>query len=58
MIAQEIETVFPELITHDLQGYKRVNYMVLSAILIEGFNQQQQQIESLEARLTAIEEAQ
>ncbi|RAP34365.1 hypothetical protein DID80_07335 [Candidatus Marinamargulisbacteria bacterium SCGC AAA071-K20] len=56
VIAQEVEEVFPELVGHDSQGYKRVNYMFLSAILIEGFNQQQAKIDTLEARLQALED--
>lgn len=57
VIAQELEKEFPELVNVGSDGYKRVNYMLLSAILVEALNEQQTKIESLEKRLNALERA-
>jgi hypothetical protein len=64
VIAQEVEAVFPELVTITGQdGYKAVDYSRLSAVLIEAVkalqaekDAQQQQIGSLEAGLAALEQ--
>jgi Chaperone of endosialidase len=48
VIAQEVEAVFPELVTTDEQGLKRVNYVGLIAPLIEA-------VKELDERLTALE---
>jgi Chaperone of endosialidase len=51
VIAQELEQVFPELVTTDEHGVKRVNYIGLIAPLIEA-------IKELDARVTALERQQ
>ena len=63
VIAQEIETVFPELVS-DGYEYKSVNYTGLIPILLEALKEQQAQLEAkeaaiitLKARLARIEEA-
>ena len=63
VIAQEIETVFPELVS-DGYEYKSVNYTGLIPILLEALKEQQVQLEAkeaaiitLKARLARIEEA-
>jgi hypothetical protein len=48
VIAQEVERVFPELVTTDEQGQKKVNYLGLIGPLIEA-------IKELDARITALE---
>ena len=58
------EKVFPELVQTDTEGYKSVSYGNLVAPLIEAikdlFNKyvdQQDQIDALEARIQALEQA-
>lgn len=62
VIAQEIEKVFPELVSEDSKGYKSVSYTGLVAPLIEAVKSLKQQNESqqaaiddLTARLDALE---
>ncbi len=47
VIAQELEKVYPELVRTTSKGYKTVDYMKLTAILIEAVKEQQQVIEEL-----------
>lgn len=47
VLAQEVEAVFPELVSTDAQGYKAVNYAQLAPVLIEAIKEQQRQIEQL-----------
>ena len=49
MIAQEIETLFPELVSQDNQGYKSVSYSNLVALLIKAVMELKQQNETQEA---------
>ncbi len=48
VIAQEVETVFPQAVVTDNNGYKRVKYYNLIPALIEGFKEQQLRINKLE----------
>jgi hypothetical protein len=55
VLAQEIKEVFPELVKEDGNGFYAVDYQGLVPVLIEGFKEQQKQIEKLENALqTAI----
>ena len=69
-IAQELEEVFPQLVKETVQPpkvdedgeiieegitFKTVNYVGLIPVLTEAIQEQQQQIEELEARLAALE---
>jgi hypothetical protein len=54
-IAQELEEIFPELVTTGEDGFKGVSYSNVTAVLLEGIKQQQKQIEDLNSRLTALE---
>ncbi|MEY4333742.1 MAG: Pelagibacter phage, partial [Bacteroidota bacterium] len=47
VIAQEIESVLPQLVTTRETGYKAVKYDKLVALLIEGIKEQQTQIHKL-----------
>ncbi|QIX60232.1 tail fiber domain-containing protein [Hymenobacter sp. BT18] len=49
LLAQEVEKVFPELVSTDPQGYKSVNYAQLTPVLLEALREQQRQIEELRA---------
>lgn len=47
VIAQDLEKVYPELVSTDAEGYKSVQYSHLVPVLLEAIKQQQLQIESL-----------
>lgn len=47
VIAQEVENIFPELVSTDKEGYKSVNYIGLIPVMIESIKTQQQQINEL-----------
>jgi hypothetical protein len=49
LIAQEVEKLFPELVSEQRNGYKTLNYSVLTAVLIQAFNEQQSEFEKLKA---------
>ena len=51
LMAQELREVFPELVSEGADGYLGINYMQLSAVLIEAVNAQQTQIDALNDRL-------
>ena len=56
MIAQEVEPVFPEVVHTDRDGYKSMDYAKLVGFLVEVNKAQQSEIDSLKARLAAIED--
>lgn len=47
LLAQNVENVFPELITTDNKGFKGLNYIGLIAPIIEAIKEQQEQINAL-----------
>jgi hypothetical protein len=47
LIAQEVESVIPQLVTEDSEGTKLVHYKNLTAVLVEAVKEQQTQIEEL-----------
>jgi hypothetical protein len=51
VIAQEIESILPEIVTTRDNGYKAVQYEKLVALLIEAIKEQQLQIEKLNKRI-------
>ncbi|QKG55694.1 tail fiber domain-containing protein [Hymenobacter sp. BRD128] len=55
VLAQEVEKIYPELVSTDKDGYKAVNYAQLTPVLIEALKEQQAQIEALKAKATAAE---
>jgi hypothetical protein len=55
LIAQDVETVIPELVHEDDQGYKYIHYPQLTALLVEAIKEQQRSIQSLSGRLAALE---
>ncbi len=71
VIAQEVETVLPEAVTEDAEGYKYVSYPMLTPVLIEAVKelkaendtlkaelaQQQAALDLLVQRLAALEQA-
>jgi len=54
LIAQDIEKVYPELIT-EVEGYKAVNYIGLIPVLVEALKEQQAHIQTLENKLNALQ---
>jgi hypothetical protein len=55
VIAQEVEAVFPELVTALPEGFKTVDYSKLSAVLIEAVKELKAENESLKQRLNRLE---
>jgi hypothetical protein len=47
LVAQEVETIFPELVTTDGEGYKSVNYIGLIPHMIESIKELKAEIEML-----------
>ncbi len=61
-LAQEVEKIFPELVSTDAEGYKSVNYIGVVPVAVEAIkalkrdaDAQQQQIDELKARLARLE---
>ena len=53
VIAQEVETVLPEVVSEDALGIKSVAYGKMVGLLIEAIKEQQARIDALEERLNA-----
>jgi len=53
-IAQELEVTFPELVMTGSDGMKSVNYQNMSAVFVEGFKEQQTQIEELKTEVKEL----
>ena len=53
VIAQELEQVYPELVSTDAQGYQAVNYAQLTPVLIEALKELADQNTALRLRLAA-----
>ncbi len=51
VIAQEVEKLYPELVSTGADGYKAVNYAQLTPVLLEAIKEQQTQIEALQQHL-------
>lgn len=47
VLAQEVEAIFPELVSEDDRGYKFVNYTKFTPLFIEAIKEQQDQIDRL-----------
>lgn len=56
VIAQELEKIIPNLVNTDSNGKKTVNYNALIGFLIEAIKTQSSQIQTLEERITRLEE--
>ena len=56
VVAQEVEKVLPEIVTTRDNGYKAVKYEKLTALLIQGFKEQQNQIEELKNEILILKE--
>ena len=51
VIAQDVEKVYPELVSTDKDGYKKVDYIGLIPVLLNAVNELQGKLASLEAEL-------
>lgn len=51
ILAEQVGSVFPELVSVDSAGYKRVNYMTLTALLTESLQELYTENENLKAAL-------
>jgi hypothetical protein len=54
-IAQDLQKIFPELVEQDSAGYLSIDYIGLIPVLVEAVKEQQETIEVLQDRITAIE---
>lgn len=54
LIAQEVETVLPELVTENEQGFKGIEYSKLTAVLVQAIKEQQKQIEAQQAQMETL----
>ena len=54
VVAQEVERVWPELVTTDEEGHKRVEYAGLIAPLIEAVKELDGRVSQLEAEVAAL----
>ncbi len=57
VIAQDVEKVYPELVVTDARGFKAVDYLSLTAVLIEAVKEQQKFIEQLKIANGRLESA-
>lgn len=56
VIAQELRKVFPEMVTKGADGFLKVDYTQLTAVLIQAVKEQQEQINELKNRLDRQQE--
>ncbi len=54
LIAQDLENIFPQLVSTDNNGYKGIAYDKLSAILVQAVKEQQQQIDSQQQQIDEL----
>jgi Chaperone of endosialidase len=54
LIAQEVETIFPQMVYTDADGYKSVDYTRLTPVLIEAIKEQQKQINHLSEQVNKL----
>ena len=53
-VAQEVQALYPELVSEDQEGYLSINYTGLIPIIVEANKQQQQQIEDLQTQVSNL----
>jgi len=51
VIAQDVEKLIPEIVSTNSEGFKSVDYSLLTAVLIQAINEQQKQINELREML-------
>jgi trimeric autotransporter adhesin len=55
LLAQELQTVFPELVKRDEKGLMSINYTGLIPVLVQTIKEQQLRIDTLEVKLEKVE---
>ena len=55
-IAQELETVYPELVTNTEIGFKAVNYIEMIPILLSQMKNMQMEIDKLKEKITELKD--
>ena len=55
VLAQEVEQIYPELVSTGPDGFKAVNYAQLTAVLIEALKEQQAQLQALHTAHAALQ---
>ncbi len=55
LIAQEVQSVLPEAVEEDQDGYLQLNYNAVIAILVNALNEEQEKVRQLERRLAELE---
>jgi len=50
-MAQELETVYPELVHEDSYGFKSINYVEIIPILVQAINEQQKIITAMQKKI-------
>jgi hypothetical protein len=58
LIAQQVEQVFPELVSPDKNGFKAVNYSELPLLLLEAIRELDAKNQALQSRIETLEAAQ
>ncbi len=56
LLAQDVETVFPEMVSADARGFKMVNYSELPYLTLAAIRELKIENDSLRAQLAALEE--
>jgi hypothetical protein len=55
LVAQDVETVAPELVHEDEDGYKHIRYQHLTALLAEAIKEQDAVVQALSAEVAALQ---
>jgi hypothetical protein len=55
LVAQNVEQVFPELVSTDSDGYKSVSYSKMTAVLLEAIKELKKENDDLKSRLDTLE---
>jgi len=55
LVAQDVESYFPELVQTDNRGFKSVNYSKMTAVLLEAIKELKKENEELKVRLDVLE---
>lgn len=53
-IAQEAQEIVPSIVSTDAEGYKSLDYLKMTAVLVQAVKEQQQQIESLIQKIRSL----
>ena len=54
VIAQELQKVYPELVTEGADGFLKVDYTQLTGILLQAVKEQQKEIDTLKQQMEQV----